>query len=107
LTEPLAVEVESFVMSEVKRTNQPFLGGEQVKVAGQFKSEQVTFAAGTILVRAGQPLGILAACLLEPESDDGLVTWGFLNTYLDRGKTFPIYKAMHEIKTPSRLVDSR
>jgi hypothetical protein len=33
----------------------------------------------TYVVRAGQQLGLLAMYLLEPESDDGLMSWGFLD----------------------------
>ena len=39
-----------------------------------------------------------AATLLEPESDDGLVAWNFLDRYLagsfGRSAPFPIYKLM-------------
>ncbi|HEX7120973.1 MAG TPA: hypothetical protein VF178_01295, partial [Gemmatimonadaceae bacterium] len=35
----------------------------------------VSLPAGTWIVRTAQPLGVLAMYLLEPESDDGLVTW--------------------------------
>ena len=37
--------------------------------------EKRDFPAGTLVVRTAQPLGNLAAYLLEPESDDGLIVW--------------------------------
>jgi murein tripeptide amidase MpaA len=36
-----------------------------------------TLAAGTIRVPADQPLGLLAAALLEPEAPDSFLAWGF------------------------------
>jgi murein tripeptide amidase MpaA len=37
-----------------------------------------TLPAGTIRVPADQPLGLLAAALLEPEAPDSFLAWGFL-----------------------------
>ncbi len=45
---------------------------------------------GYYLIQTSQPLGTMAAYLLEPDSDENLVTWGFLDGYVDRGKVFPI-----------------
>ncbi|EQB12920.1 M14 family metallopeptidase [Sphingobium lactosutens] len=36
-----------------------------------------TLAAGTVDIPADQPLGLLAAALLEPESQDSFLAWGF------------------------------
>ena len=44
-----------------------------------------------------QVLARLAFCLIEPESDDGLVTWNLIDEGLAVGQTYPIY----------RVVDSR
>ncbi|PYI88403.1 MAG: hypothetical protein DME26_03665, partial [Verrucomicrobia bacterium] len=89
----------------VKKSERTFQGHNEVKLAGQYKKETVTFPAETILVRAAQPLGALAAYLLEPESDDGLVTWNFLDAYLEAGKAYPVYKLMNDVRIPSRLVE--
>jgi hypothetical protein len=79
-------------------------GHHEVKLAGEFKNEAVTFPAGTILVRTAQPLGTLAAYLLEPESDDGLTAWNFLDSYLERGKSYPIYKLMPDQSIPPTVI---
>ena len=52
------------------------------------------FEAGTYFVRTSQPLGLLAAYLLEPESDDGVVSWNFLDAFLEPQKVLPVYKLM-------------
>jgi hypothetical protein len=107
LTAPLTAEVESFVIEQVRKAERAFQGHHQVKLTGQYKKETVTFPAGTILVRAAQPLGTLAAYLLEPESDDGLTNWNFLDAYLEPGRAHPVYKLMAEVKAASRLIERK
>ncbi|MFT4054550.1 MAG: M14 family metallopeptidase [Novosphingobium sp.] len=40
------------------------------------EAEEATIPAGTVRVSADQPLGLLAAALLEPESQDSFLAWG-------------------------------
>jgi len=54
------------------------------------------------LVRAGQPLSILSLYLLEPQSDDGLVTWNFLDEWLQPGGRYPIGRIVDRIGIPLR-----
>ena len=105
LTQPLTTEVHSFVIGKVTKAARSFQKHNEVKLAGEYKTETVTFPAGSILVRTAQPLGTLAAYLLEPESDDGLVTWNFLDAWLEAGKVYPVYKLMQDAPLASRLVD--
>ena len=51
-------------------------------VKGNYVDGEMEFPAGSVLVRAAQPLANLAAYLLEPQSNDGLLTWNFLDRYL-------------------------
>jgi hypothetical protein len=37
-------------------------------------------------------LGILVFSLLEPESIDGVTTWGFLADHLEQGQRYPVWK---------------
>ena len=55
-------------------------------------------------VRAAQPLGILALALLEPQSDDGLVTWNLLDPWLQVGAPYPILRVPERITTPLRRI---
>jgi len=102
LTEPLTTEVESFVIDSVKKAGRPFQGHQAVTLTGHYKKETIEFPAGSIIVRAAQPLGTLAAYLLEPESDDGLTSWNFLDVYLGEGKVHPVYKVMGDLAMASR-----
>jgi hypothetical protein len=104
LTTPLTVEVDVFTIGTVTRAQRAFQKHNEMKITGEFKKEQMTFPAGTIMVRTGQPLGQLVCYLLEPESDDGLVNWNFFDAYLETGKTFPVYKLMQHVNAASRLM---
>jgi Zinc carboxypeptidase len=105
LTAPLTAEVESFAIEGIRKAGRAFQGHTAVTLTGKFKKETVEFPAGSIIVRAAQPLGTLAAYLLEPESDDGLATWNFFDSYLEQGKIHPVFKAMGDLKASSRLVE--
>ena len=63
----------------------------------QFARAQLTVDAGSLYIPANQRLARLAFYLIEPESDDGLVTWNIIEEGLAVGQTYPIY----------RVVDSR
>jgi hypothetical protein len=69
-----------------------FEGHRLVQVEGQWSSEAAdsTINPGWYVVRTRQPLGTLAAYLLEPASDDGVVTWNLLDRELQPGGVYPI-----------------
>ena len=46
--------------------------------------------AGSYLVRTDQPLGTLASYLLEPASEDGVVTWNLVDRQLTLRAPYPI-----------------
>jgi hypothetical protein len=104
LTAPLTTEVERFTIERVQKSERRFQGRNEVRLTGTFRKEATTFPVGTRLVRTAQPLGILAAYVLEPESDDGLVTWNFLDASLEAGKPYPISKLMLNTNVASRLL---
>ena len=45
-----------------------------------------------MIVRTGQALGNLVVYLLEPQSEDGLTAWNFLDDHVEEGKDFPILR---------------
>jgi hypothetical protein len=101
----LRTEVESFVIDTVKRAGRPFQGHNAITLTGQYKKQTIEFPAGSIIVRAAQPLGTLAAYLLEPESDDGLTAWNFWDSYLGEGKVHPVFKAMGGLRFAGHLIE--
>jgi hypothetical protein len=54
------------------------------------------------VVRSGQPLGILATYLLEPESDDGFATWNVLDAFIERGREYPVVRIVQPVRAPLR-----
>jgi hypothetical protein len=101
-TAPLETEVSSFMVQEVTRAPKPFQGHNEVKLKGQYAAEKVTLPAGSRVVRLAQPLGLLAAYLLEPESDDGLTDWNFMDQWLEVGKPAPVRKVMTNVKIATK-----
>ncbi len=59
--------------------------------------EERELGAGAVIVRTSQPLGRLAAWLLEPESSDGLVTWNFFDEHLREGGEYPVLSVTGEV----------
>ena len=102
LTAPVTTEISSFVVDAIDKSPKLFQGHNEVKLKGQYSVEKATIPAGTRIVRLGQPLGLLAAYLLEPESDDGLTNWNFLDAWLAVGKPAPIRKIMTNVKVAAK-----
>jgi len=105
LTASLTTEVTSFVVDTVARAQRPFQGHHEVTLKGEYVTDRQSLPAGTIVVRLAQPLGRLAAYLLEPESDDGLVAWNFFDAWLESGKVAPVRKIMGVVEMATRPLD--
>jgi len=76
------IDIESFEISELKGSARLNQGHYTNTIHGRFVKESMEFPAGTLVVRMAQPLANLAAYLLEPQSNDGLMTWNFFDRYL-------------------------
>ena len=95
------VRGESFVPDSVIRAPRPFQGHQEVRVEGSWTAGTLNLPAGTLIVPADQPLVLLAAILLEPESDDGLATWNFLDAGLAVGRRHPVQRLLAPVRLPS------
>jgi hypothetical protein len=103
LTEKLSAEVETLLITDVKKSARAFQGHSEVKLKVRPQKEMISFPEGSIVVRTSQPLSRLIFYLLEAESDDGFVNWNFLDSYLEKGKTYPIYRSAGELNAAIRL----
>ncbi len=97
LTEAATLETEAFKLKEIKGAERLYQGHRTNTVKGDYAVEKRDFPKGTWVVRMAQPLGRLAAYLLEPESDDGLLVWNYFDKDIvaqwGRGaQTYPVYK---------------
>jgi Zinc carboxypeptidase len=86
--------VETFTIASIDRAAQPFQGHRTVSLNGTWARSRATVAAGTPIVFTAQPLGAVAAVLLEPQSDDGLVTWNRFDDALTVGAPFTIKRLL-------------
>jgi len=82
LAESITVNVEGYKPSEIKSMDRPYQGHHINSIQGEYFHEEMMFPAGTIFVSTGQKLGAVAAFMLEPECDDGLLAWNFFDRYL-------------------------
>jgi len=99
----LTVDVDRFKIEELKGVGQLNQGHYTESVKGEFVPETKEFPAGTYIVRTGQKLGNLAAYLLEPQSDDGLMLWNFFDKYLvpqwgGGYFPYPVYRIMDKVE---------
>jgi hypothetical protein len=96
------IEVQQFEISDLIGATRLNQGHYTNTISGKYLSSQVDFHSGTIVVRTAQPLGNLAAYLLEPQSNDGLIFWNFFDRYLvpqwGMGyNPYPVYKVLNRI----------
>jgi hypothetical protein len=99
LTESVTLEVESFKIKEIKGAERLYQGHRMNSVKGEYIMEKKEFPKGTLYIATAQPLGNVAAYLLEPESDDGLIVWNFFDRYLvpqwrREPQTYPVYRLL-------------
>lgn len=81
-----------FMIDSVITAARPFQGHREKRVTGKWRSETRKIEPGSFIVDMSQPLAILAVYLLEPQSDDGLVTWNFFDSDLKPGGLYPVFK---------------
>jgi len=103
LTDDTVLEVQRFEIGELKAASRLNQGHYTNSVKGKYVTDKVAFPAGTIVVRTAQPLGSLAAYLLEPQSNDGLMFWNLFDRYLvpqwgGGYNTFPVYKILERVE---------
>ena len=106
LADAATVEVDRFEITELKGATRLNQGHYTNTVTGKYVKDTIDFPAGTLVIRTAQPLANLAAYLLEPESNDGLLTWNFFDRYLvpqwGRGfYPYPVYKVINKTEISS------
>ncbi len=106
LTNDVKLPVETFQITGLKPASRLNQGHYTNTVTGTMVNDTVEFLPGTYVVRMDQPLANIAAYLLEPQTNDGLLFWNFFDRYLvpqwGRGyNAYPVYRLMKkaEIKT--------
>jgi hypothetical protein len=96
---------EVFTVEKYTRAARKFEGHYMASAEGKFEAATRVAHAGDYKVDLAQPLANLIFYMLEPQSDDGLLTWNFFDTYLDQNDVknkaveFPIFKYFPAGKT--------
>ena len=75
-----------FQMEKFETAQRPFEGHKMATATGKFVATSKRFKKGDFVVDLSQPLGNLAFYLLEPQSDDGLLTWNFFDESVEKQK---------------------
>ncbi len=86
------VNVERFTIDSIVRAPRAFQGHQEVRLVGRWQPARLDLRGRFYLVRATPRQALLAAILLEPESDDGLTTWNFLDAKLQVGAAHPVVR---------------
>ena len=107
LQEPARIDVSVFGIDSVSRARRVFQGHYESRVWGRWRTERRTLPTGTLVVPVSQALGALAMYLLEPESDDGLVTWNTVDNELRRGADFPVIRIDAPLAVSRRALPPR
>jgi len=92
LREDIELDVEIYRTLNISRATRPFQKHHLVSLQVKPRAETRRIDAGTIVVRTAQPLGTLAAFLLEPQSEDGLCAWNFFDEALKEGEDYPVLR---------------
>ena len=100
IEKPLEIEVESYRFEDVKWANQSFEG----RVTLDFKTvpikEKRTFPANSIIIPLDQTAADVAIHLLEPNSPDSFMFWGFFNPIFEQkeyGESYVLEKLAGEM----------
>ena len=88
------IAVQRFVIEGYTRAPKPFQNRYEARLTGKHEAAKLSAEEGSLFIPANQPLARLAFYLLEPESDDGLVTWNLIEAGLSAGATYPIYRVI-------------
>jgi dipeptidyl aminopeptidase/acylaminoacyl peptidase len=93
LREDIELDVEAAPVKSIAHANRPFQGHNSTTLElGPPKTQTKRFAAGTLFIRTSQALGRLASFLLEPLSEDGLVTWNKFDAVIKANEDYPVYR---------------
>jgi len=97
IKEDVSDTFNNYVIKEIKYGQSLYQGHILLKINGKYKKISRTIPKGSSYVTMKQPLARLIVEMLEPESQDSLLKWGFFNReitmqWTGKPKIYPIYK---------------
>jgi hypothetical protein len=104
LTEDRAVPVETYVFEQPEFRDRPYEGRFTVRAKKRVRIDTVTYPAGTYVVFLAQPSSHAAVHLLEPDSPDSFLQWGFFNAIFEQKEYYEQY-AMERVAAEMLAAD--
>jgi hypothetical protein len=89
---------ESFFIEKWNKSPRKFEGHNMVSVEGTFNAREMLAKKGDFIIDMAQPLANLIFYMLEPQSDDGLLSWNFFDQMLKSSNVpfspveYPVFK---------------
>lgn len=89
---------ESFFIEKWNKSPRKFEGHNMVSVEGSFNAREMLAKKGDFIIDMAQPLANLIFYMLEPQSDDGLLSWNFFDQMLKSSNVpfspveYPVFK---------------
>jgi len=84
--------ISRFVVDSFSRQPKEFQGHHETRLSGSWRDSTAPIVGDMVMVRGDQAQAVAALYLLDPESDDGLVTWNVFDAELAPGKPFPVWR---------------
>jgi hypothetical protein len=100
IEKPLEIQVESYRFEDVKFAPNSFEGRVTVNFKTVPIKETRTFPANSIIIPLDQTAAAVAIHLLEPNSPDSFVYWGFFNAIFEQkeyGESYVVEKLAREM----------
>lgn len=107
LTDDVVGGGDHFAISLVQIAPQAFQGHRLIRLEGTFRPAKANFAKGSYLVRTAQPTGLLILHMMEPESLDGAIAWGFFGESYKAGDAAPMVKVYEPLFLPSEVFNPK
>jgi dipeptidyl-peptidase 4 len=105
LTADTELMVEAYRIDRITTADKEFQKHKLVTVEATPRRMKQTVKSGTIVVRCAQPLGTLAAYILEPQAEDGLCAWNFFDDGLKQGADYPVVRLPVRAAIATRRAD--
>ncbi len=104
LTADVELNVEAYRVDRISTAVNEFQKHKLVTLDVTPRQTKQTVKTGTIVVRCAQPLGTLAAYVLEPQSEDGLCAWNYFDEGLKQGADYAVLRLPTAVPLTTRTV---
>ena len=89
-----SARISRFTVDSLHTQPREFQGHHEMQLTGSWRDSTAQIPSEMLMVRGDQPQAVTALYMLDPESDDGLVTWNVFDNELAPGKIFPVWRVL-------------